>query len=93
MEGPWSPKPMDPIAGFAVGRAASPAYLDRHGRPQHPRLPAQPQRRDDAVGARVQRRGGAGRSLRPLLVQAGAATELAVEAAIVAAFSELRNPR
>ena len=53
--------------------AAAPAYLDRHGRPQHPRdllkpcLPARPlhQRRDDAVGVRVRRRGGAGRSFRP----------------------------
>ena len=52
--------------------AASPAYLDRHGRPQHPRdllkprLPARPlqQRRNAAMGVRARRRDGAGRTIR-----------------------------
>jgi DNA-binding transcriptional LysR family regulator len=70
--------------------AASPAYLDRHGRPQHPRdllnhaclrgrfssgamMPWEFERDGEVV--RVDPSG-------PLLVQAGAATDLAVEAAI-----------
>jgi DNA-binding transcriptional LysR family regulator len=70
--------------------AASPAYLDRHGRPQHPRdllkhaclrgrfssgamTPWEFERDGEVV--RVDTSG-------PLLVQAGAATDLAVEAAI-----------
>jgi DNA-binding transcriptional LysR family regulator len=70
--------------------AASPAYLDRHGRPQHPRdllshaclrgrfasraMPPWEFERDGEV-VRVDPSG-------PLLVQFGAATDLAVEAAI-----------
>jgi DNA-binding transcriptional LysR family regulator len=70
--------------------AASPAYLDRHGRPQHPRellghaclrsrfasgtVPAWEFERDGEV-VRVDPTG-------PLLVRAGAATDLAVDAAI-----------
>ena len=70
--------------------AASPAYLDRHGRPQHPRdllghaclrgrfasraIPPWEFERDGEV-VRVDPSG-------PLLVQFGAATDLAVEAAI-----------
>ena len=50
--------------------AASPAYLDRRGRPEHPRdlleprLPARPlhQRRDAAVGVRARRRSRARRT-------------------------------
>jgi len=73
---------------FAV--AAAPAYLDRHGRPEHPRdllghaclrgrfssgaMPAWEFERDGAV-VRVETNG-------PLIVQAGSATDLAVDAAI-----------
>jgi DNA-binding transcriptional LysR family regulator len=76
------------IQRFAT--AASPAYLDRHGRPQHPRdllnhaclrgrfasraMPPWEFERDGEV-VRVDPSG-------PLLVQFGAATDLAVEAAI-----------
>ena len=71
--------------------AAAPAYLDAHGRPEHPRdlldhrLPARPvrQRRDADLGVRARRRGGAGRPDRAACsCSIGGAADLAVDAAI-----------
>ena len=70
--------------------AASPAYLDRHGRPEHPRdlLAHACLRGQFASGALISwefERGGERVRLDPagpLLVRAGAATDLAVDAAV-----------
>jgi DNA-binding transcriptional LysR family regulator len=73
-----------------VGAAASPAYLARHGRPQHPRdlLAEACIRARFASGALINwefERGGETVRIEPngpLLVQVGGALDLAVEAAV-----------
>ena len=81
---PIGPRAQRFATAAVAGLSRPPRPPRTPARSARPRLPARPvrQRRDARLGVRARRRGRAGRSAGPLMVRVGAATDLAVDAAV-----------